>query len=626
MAKNWAIAIGINQYQFFQPLGCAQADAEALNNYLVTEAGFLPQHSLLMTDTSPLFGDRATYPTKDNILLLFEDLAAACWQPQDRLWLFFSGYGVNYKGQDYLMPIEGNPERVMETGIELRSLLQTLQVAALNVLVLLDINRAFGSQADAPVGQETIELARELQIPTIISCQPEQFSRESSELGNGFFTAALLEALRSGRSSNLADLQTYLGVRVPELCQHYWRPAQNPVAVMASKDILLPSVTPIAPQPQPSESFTSLAAPKLEQPRTTKGEEGKRGGDLAAPKLEQPRTTPPSEAPEKLSANTSKNQDIWEANVGIKEAPISFPPSFPPLITTPQDDSASDSREEKPAKPLFGQQLIVWGGSTILLLSLVVIVFLRNQAGFRVDPPTSQQDTDDTTMTTALPDAPPLPQVEPAAPPRQLDSQTANDSKLQQQNQKLLESAKKSVKANQATSLSQAIATLKQIQPTEPLYTEAQQNIQTLSSTMFNLAESRAQQGQYQSAIATATLIKSDEPLYTQAQGAIKQWRLDAKQYVGNKTVLDAANGLIDPRQASSYNRAIEVAKRVPPGEPGSDLAEKSINKWSERIFQIATTRASSGDLKAAIATANLVPEGTSAYSKARNAIQKWQK
>lgn len=80
MANYWAIAIGINQYQLFQPLSCAQADAEALEDFLVTEAGFLPKHCLLMTDTSPPIGDRSTYPTKENILLLLEDLAATSWQ------------------------------------------------------------------------------------------------------------------------------------------------------------------------------------------------------------------------------------------------------------------------------------------------------------------------------------------------------------------------------------------------------------------------------------------------------------------------------------------------------------------------------------------------------------------
>jgi uncharacterized caspase-like protein len=96
MVNYWAIAIGIDQYQFFQPLSCAQADAEAIKDFLVTQAGFLPEKCLLMTNTSPPIGEQSSYPTKENILLLLEELAATLWQPGDYLWLLFSGYGVNH--------------------------------------------------------------------------------------------------------------------------------------------------------------------------------------------------------------------------------------------------------------------------------------------------------------------------------------------------------------------------------------------------------------------------------------------------------------------------------------------------------------------------------------------------
>ncbi|MGB6295942.1 MAG: peptidase C14, partial [Rivularia sp. (in: cyanobacteria)] len=68
MAKLWAIAIGINQYQYFQPLGYAQSDAEALRNFLVKQAGFPEEQCLLMTDSSVPMGDKSTLPTKNNIL------------------------------------------------------------------------------------------------------------------------------------------------------------------------------------------------------------------------------------------------------------------------------------------------------------------------------------------------------------------------------------------------------------------------------------------------------------------------------------------------------------------------------------------------------------------------------
>ena len=279
MAKLWAIAIGINQYQYFQPLGYGSADAEALRNFLVEQAGFPEEQCLLMTDSSVPMGDKPTLPTKNNILQLLEDLAANFWQPQDKLWLFFSGYGITHEEQDYLMPIEGDCKRVKETAIEMRQLMQTLQVAGLEVLLLVDFNRAFGTKADSFIGQETIELAQELQISTILSCQPEQFSHESSELGHGFFTATLLEALRYGNTNNLAGLESYLSVRTPELCLLHWRPTQNEIAFIASPQQSLfekfaqkfeqeevKSNTEEALTVLDSrETFTARSAPKLEE-------------------------------------------------------------------------------------------------------------------------------------------------------------------------------------------------------------------------------------------------------------------------------------------------------------------------------------------------------------------------
>lgn len=585
MANNWAITIGINQYQFFQPLACAQADAEALKDLLGIE-GFLPQQCLLMTETSLPLGDRDTYPTKENILLLLEDLAAACWQPEDKLWFFFSGYGVNYNGQDYLMPVEGNSLHVAETGIEVRSLLESLQVAALDAVVLLDINRASGTQAETPIGLETIELAQELQMSVVLSCQPEQFSYESSELGHSLFTTALLEAVRSGYSSNLADLERYLSVRTPELCQHHWLPTQNPVAVIS-----------------PTKQFIY---PQLELQRDQRVEE-KLPTIIAAPSLQY--------------SHVATEQRIWEREEFEKEDfPVS--PKLPATANNFKNKATANST------PQFWQLFLLWGATTILLICLIAVVFFRNKAGSRVEeilPASLKTATPKTKLakplaivTTTLPTP-----LEPETPPTVQPISPIIQAK--QRERALSDLAKLSLKPTQASDLDSAIATARKIKPGVPLYEEAQQNIVIWSNMILELAAVRAKQRQYAGAISAAQLIDKDDSLYTKAQESIRQWREQAKQYVSNQTVLDAANALIQPQQASTYNRAIEVAKKVAPDEPGFDDAQKSIEQWSQRILTLATRRANHGEFKAAIETATLVPEGTAAYKQAREVTQKWQ-
>jgi uncharacterized caspase-like protein len=659
MANNWAIAIGINQYQFFQPLACAKADAEALQAFLVNDGGFREQQCMLMTDNSPPIGDRPTSPTKENILSLLEDLAAACWRPQDRVWFFFSGYGINHNGKDYLMSIDANPELVEETGIEVATIMQSLQVAGVKVLILLDINRAFGIQADAYVGQEIIELAQELQIPLILSCQPEQFSYESSELGHGFFTAALLEALRSGNGKTLGELEAYLSSRTPSLCQHYWRPTQNPVTVItSSKQVILGNSElendmDAAAIVVTEEMFASvLAAPPLEPnpsnshsqfssvnniSGTSFGKQGYVNSGIKEPVSHQVKQQVKQQANQELLPPLNQAKPKGEAlpsASGLKE---------------PNNSQINDLNQPVSAPGIpYWQQVLLWGGSTALLLSLMVIALFRSQSVPRVEQPYSvppNSNSDETAFVNTIPDTEsnipaarptplvtpePQPQVTATAPapvptpvvtPSVVPSAAPQSRKLA-----LSELDKLSLSPTVASDLISAIATARKVKLTEPDYPQAQANIQVWNNMIFDLAVERAKKRQYSNAIAAATFINPSQPLYPKAQTAIAQWRKQAKQHLSNKTLVEAAAGLIKPGQASTYNRAIEVAKKVPPSEPGYDIAQKSIDKWSKKILELAKNRAEVGDFKAAIGTAVLVPEGTPARNAAHKAIQRWKK
>ncbi|QLE57661.1 caspase family protein [Nostoc sp. TCL26-01] len=642
MANYWAIAIGINQYQIFQPLLCAQADAEALKEFLVQQAGFVPQRSLLMTDTSPPIGDRSTYPTKENILLLLEDLAAACWQPQDHLWFFFSGYGLNHNGRDYLMPVEGDAKLVEDTGIEVRSLMQSLQIANLNVLLLFDINRASGTQGDTPVGKEIIELAEELQLATILSCQPDQFSQESRELGHGLFTGALLSALRSGYGGNLTELEQHLSILTPELSQHYWRPTQNPVAVIpVDEQVILPPVeTTTSLQVE-----TSFAVPSTLEPAETEPiifSEENFAVALAAPPLGETADISPKPPRIGIWGNNQRS----ETTVNGKSPPSSIltldeqrSPATNTDFTQPSpaltvDEETAGGRfipnapqpyisrlPENQVETSLWRQFVLWGGGTMLVVTLISVILLRHQMKVLRAKEASTTITSDS----QIPKNPSLPVSPLNRSPNQSTAQIAPISESKTRNQAVLDLAKMSLRQTQASDLSLAIATAKKIKPGEPLYEQAQENIKIWSSMILDLAEGRAKQKLYANAIAAAKLISPDQPLYPKAQAAINQWRIEAKQFLANKTLLDAANALIKPGQASTYNRAIEVAKRVPQGQPGFDLAQQSINKWSEKILDLAKNRADQGDFPAAIATATLVPEVTAVYEDAQEAIQKWR-
>ncbi len=596
MVNYWAIAIGINQYQLFQPLDCAQADAEAIKDYLLNQAGFPPENCLLMTNTSPPRGDKSSYPTKENILSLLQELAATFWQPEDYLWLFFSGYGVNYKEKDYLMPVGGDPEQIIETGIEARSLIQSLEFTGLKVLLIFDINRAFGTQADAPVGQEIIELAAELQMGAIISCEPEEFSHESTELGHGFFTAALLEALGSGKGYDLSDLASYLSYLTPKLCQYHWRPVQNPITVIPAQQ---PAILPILTLDENSESIifpeASFAVTKT------------------APLVENSdssTTIDQADCIENASVATTLNQ-IPTASV-LETVPASHGEGrFIPPITTHKDKPSSRSQ-----MPLW-QQFIIWGGGNMVIVALLTTFLLRHHENFRFEN-LSRIVFNNTTSATQFS------QISPTNQNRSTHQITLNtDSK--KRNQAILELEKMSLVPTQPGDLVTAIAKSRKIKANTPIYAKTQENIQVWCQMILELAQTQAQQRKYENAIATAQLITKQESLYSQAQTLIKKWQIEDKQYVNNKTLLDQATASIIPEQASTYNSAIAVAKKIQRGQPGFEIAQTSINQWSEKILNLAKIRANQGDFQSAISTAILVPTGAIAYEDAQDAIQKWQ-
>lgn len=273
----------------------------------------------------------------------------------------------------------------------------------------------------------------------------------------------------------------------------------------------------------------------------------------------------------------------------------------------------------------------------MLLLCLIVVILFRDRARFRLAEilPPSLRTTNNKKIdqVSPQPDFTPSPTVL-TQPKTQLiipqvtstPQVTPSPDESKQRNQALLELRKMSLSQNQASDLRQAIDTASKIQPGDSNYTQAQENIKIWSRMILDLAQNRAQQRQYANAISAAQLVPKEQLLYSEAQTSIQQWRLEAKQYVSNTTLIDAAVGLIRDGQASTYNRAIEVAQKVPRDEPGFDIAQKSINSWSENILHLAKKRATRKEFKAAIETAALVPEGTAAYKEAQNAIAQWRK
>jgi hypothetical protein len=232
MATQACISIGINQYQSLPALGYGLADAVAMEQFFVDAAGWSPSQCLLMTDTSPNHGDKSTYPDRENIHSWLQQWSWDTLHHGDLLWFFFSGCGISFEGEDYLIPIDGNVEDLANTCISIRQLYQQFNDIGVKAYVFLDANRSIHLAQSSGIGAVTTKLAQDYQVPTFLSCQSHEFSHEDAGLGHGLFTAALLEALNYHQDLNLGTIDSYLTSRLAELSEHHWKPLQTPVSIV----------------------------------------------------------------------------------------------------------------------------------------------------------------------------------------------------------------------------------------------------------------------------------------------------------------------------------------------------------------------------------------------------------
>ncbi len=432
------LAVGLDHYDYLQPLRFAVQDAQGLANHLL-QAGLLRAEDLaLLTEQSP--------PTEDGVET--EPKAATLgrllseWLPrhvgnEDLLWLFFSGYVLNHQGQDYFLLRDSDPERLPPTAIAAQTMFDYLQALdSQHINLFLDIRRPTAPQLGQPIGSQLVRLAESAEIPILLSCQLNERSRESRDLRQGLFTTALISALRYHSDRTLADLEAELQQSLPPLGDQCRQPQQTPLLI-ASPSQKTRSLF-VNDSPEVTPEATPEATPEV-TPEPTPG---------VTPEVTSEVTPEPT--PEPTSASTAARGSLWQL-IGLLGAIASF---------------------------------------------LMLGVF-----GSPSDP-----DIEEST---------PIAETAPERPETPLDPS---------ENQKILEQAQAQIDPGQASSYWRAIEQVRQIEPNQPLYNQAQDAIARWSQDILDLAQRRADNGQIQFAIDAARLIPETSPLYETAQQRIATW------------------------------------------------------------------------------------------------------
>lgn len=640
MANHWAIIVGINQYQSLQPLMYAQFDAIELRDFLTLEVGLPINQCVLLTDVSPILQEAAAYPTRESLERVLQEMGQQV-QPEDTLWFFFSGYGVSWEGQDFLLLIDADPNRIQETALPLEFVLKQLKTTPTeNLVVVLDMGRSQSALPNQQLGVQGLELARSLGIPLVLSCQPEQFSQEALAVRHGLFTAGLLEGLRYHGRLVLYQLVEYLEERVPELCQLYARPVQNPAVAIPPERRFLMLLPPAAVNRLPlTEAAQAAAAGWAEQesPATPAvapaGSSTYAAGSSAVSPLDEDVTVPvPRNAVTPTSAASPSNPDevdsvpAWQRwsllaagllllGVLVRNSSIFLgrPPAPNAAVvesaSTPTDAASGDSAIEaepasgQPGVPLFPANTGAGSDRSALERARTAVAEQKyGEALTWLNQVPVEQRSDEFLQL--------------------VDQAQAGYARSQQSNEEVLNSARAIIQPVSASLFSDAIKRARQIPVGDPAYEQAQQDINRWTQVIIDLADGRAAAGQFDEAVSAARLVPDDRPeLYQTAQERIARWQ----QQKVNRDVLKQAQERLVPDNVETFENAIRLVRDIPVGYPERPIAEERIEQWSQDILVIARARAAEGRLQDAIAAAQRVPEGTSAYAQAQQEIQTWE-
>jgi HEAT repeat protein len=234
--ENWAIIIGVDNYQHHAKLKNAVADAKLVHQTITRDYGFAREH------VSSLF-DRAA--TRSHILRIIQDVIPRRWKVgnRDQLLVFFAGHGgmAKKKGKKtwYLVPSDG--KRVSESAAHWDTVITRDDIRALEnkfrgaqIFYVFDCcyaGMAFSYQAPA---HRTTPLRS---VHALVAGKGGETVNDEGGTGHSIFTQSLVEAFNGwgGLSSSAdgsfiaSDLVSFIRRDVPaQIAKKGLRPVQTP--------------------------------------------------------------------------------------------------------------------------------------------------------------------------------------------------------------------------------------------------------------------------------------------------------------------------------------------------------------------------------------------------------------
>lgn len=217
----YAVIVGIDKYPDLPAASYAERDADAAKHFI--RALGVPERNIMF-----LTGSRATKTGMEKTI--------EAWLPNNvaeksRVYFYYSGHGAPdvKTGDAYLVPFDGDPQYLAQTGYPLKRLYEKLgQLKVKSVLVTLDScfsgtgGRSVLAKGTRPlVGKVDMPVGSDGKLSVLSASAGDQVSGANDAAGYGLFTYNFLQGLNGAAKDSqgqvtLKSLYAYLKPRVQD--------------------------------------------------------------------------------------------------------------------------------------------------------------------------------------------------------------------------------------------------------------------------------------------------------------------------------------------------------------------------------------------------------------------------
>ena len=233
--NSYAIVIGIEQYRQKLPKAdFATGDAKLMSEYLTKVMGYPEENVVTLLNEHATNVDLAKY---------FEKWLWNNVEKDSSVFIYYSGHGApNPKtGDAYLVPYDGDPSFIDQTGYSLKRLYDSLgKLQAKEVIVALDScfsgggGRSVIAKGARPLVMSMDNYVIPPKLAVFSAASRDQISSTYEEKGHGLFTYFILKGLKGEGDTNgdgkieMGELFEYIKPQVERIARKTYNNEQSP--------------------------------------------------------------------------------------------------------------------------------------------------------------------------------------------------------------------------------------------------------------------------------------------------------------------------------------------------------------------------------------------------------------